>query len=46
MTDKECEKILLSKDMYIGQLATVKYFGYTNDNKLRFPILKSIRNYE
>lgn len=46
MTDKECKNILLSKDMYIGQLATVKYFGYTNDNKLRFPILKSIRNYE
>lgn len=46
MTDNECKNILSFKDKYIGQIATVKYFGYTNDNKLRFPILKSIRNYE
>ena len=46
MTDNECKNILSFKDKYIGQMATVKYFGYTNDNKLRFPILKSIRNYE
>lgn len=46
MTDVECEEMLLNKDKYIGQLASVKFFGYTNDGKLRFPIFKSVRNYE
>lgn len=46
MSDDDCKLLLKEKDKYIGQLATVKFFGYTNDNKLRFPVLKSIRNYE
>lgn len=33
-------------DSYIGQLLTVKFFGKTNDGNLRFPVGKSIRNYE
>ena len=46
MTNEECEEILRRKDELIGQLASVKFFGYTNDGKLRFPIFKSVRNYE
>ena len=46
MTDEECKEMLENKDKYIGKLASVKYFGYTNDGKLRFPIFKSVRNYE
>ena len=46
MSLDDCIDLLKNKDAYIGQLSTVKYFGYTNDNKLRFPVLKSIRNYE
>lgn len=46
MSLDKCIEMLENKDQYIGQLATVKFFGYTNDNKLRFPVLKSIRNYE
>ena len=45
-SDKECANILNNKESIIGQYGTVKYFGYTKDGKLRFPILKSIRNYE
>jgi ATP-dependent DNA ligase len=45
-TDEECSKMLSNKDYIIGKYGTVKYFGYTKDGKLRFPILKSIRDYE
>ena len=44
--DEECEQILNNKNELIGKLATVKYFGYTKDGKLRFPVLKAIRDYE
>lgn len=45
-TDEECIRILQQKEELIGKLATVEFFGYTSDGKLRFPILKSIRDYE
>lgn len=45
-TDEECVNILNDKNNLIGKLATVKYFGYTKDGKLRFPVLKAIRDYE
>ena len=45
-TDEECENILKEKNNLIGKWATVKFFGYTKDGKLRFPVLKCIRNYE
>lgn len=45
-TDEECENILKEKNNLIGKLATVKFFGYTKDGKLRFPVLKCIRDYE
>lgn len=45
-SDDECANILNKKHLLIGKLATVEFFGYTNDSKLRFPILKSIRDYE
>lgn len=45
-TDDECEQILKNKNDIIGKLGTVKFFGYTNDGKLRFPVLKTIRDYE
>lgn len=38
--------LLHNKEKYIGKLGTVTYFEETNDGKLRFPYLKSIRDYE
>ena len=46
MTDDECVSMLNNKNDIIGKLGSVKYFGYTNDGKLRFPIFKAVRNYE
>jgi DNA ligase-1 len=31
---------------YVGNLLTVKHFGFTDDKKPRFPVGISIRNYE
>ena len=45
-SDKECAEMLLNKEKYIGKFASVRFFGYTNDGMLRFPVLKSIRDYE
>ena len=45
-TDEECAEIFKNKEKYIGKQATVTFFGYTSDNKLRFPVLKSFRDYE
>lgn len=45
-SDEKCKNILDHKDLYVGTMATVKYFGLTNDGKLRFPVIKSFRNYE
>lgn len=47
-SDEECKEIIDNKEKYIGLEATVKYFGYTNDGMLRFPVVKSInrKNYE
>ena len=45
-SDEECKTFLKNKEDLIGKLATVKYFGYTTDGSLRFPILKAIRDYE
>ena len=47
-TDEECKEILENKENYIGKMATVCYFGETNDGLLRFPICKQInrREYE
>lgn len=42
----ECTLFLNNKNDYIGKFATIKFFGYTKDGKLRFPVLKAIRNYE
>lgn len=45
-SDDICNEMLKNKENYIGKLATVRFFGYTEDKKLRFPVLKSIRDYE
>ena len=45
-SDDICNEMLKDKENYIGKLATVRFFGYTEDKKLRFPVLKAIRNYE
>lgn len=45
-SDDICNEMLANKENYIGKLATVRFFGYTEDKKLRFPVLKAIRNYE
>jgi DNA ligase-1 len=45
-TDEECGEIYKNKNKYIGKEATVRFFGYTNDKKLRFPVLKAFRDYE
>lgn len=39
-------ELLHNKENYIGKLGTVTYFEETNDGKLRFPYLKTIRDYE
>ena len=39
-------QVLKDKNEVIGKYATVKYFSMTEDNKLRFPTLKNINNYE
>ena len=46
-TDDKCKEILENKNNYIGKMATICYFGVTNDGKLRFPVCKIIgRDYE
>lgn len=41
--DKEyLTEVLNNKSVYIGKLATVKYFGRTPDNSLRFPVVKDL----
>jgi DNA ligase-1 len=44
--DDKCKEMLENKNNYIGKMATVCYFGMTNDKLLRFPIVKAIRDYE
>lgn len=41
-SDEECAEILKNKEHYIGMMATVCYFGITNDGMLRFPVVKAI----
>ena len=41
-TDEKCKEILENKEKYIGKMATVCYFGVTNDGLLRFPVVKAI----
>lgn len=45
-SDLECIDILQNAYAYIGQKASVQFFGWTPDGKLRFPVLKAFRNYE
>ena len=40
------KQLWIDKDKLIGQKASVKFFNYTPDGKLRFPTLKTIRDYE
>ena len=44
--DDKCKEMLENKNDYIGKLATVRYFGYTNDGSLRFPVVKVINRGE
>lgn len=45
-TDDFCRKVLADEDLLIGQMCTVCFFGYTPDGALRFPKVKTIRDYE
>lgn len=45
-TDEMCAEMFKNKYKLIGKKATVRFFGYTNDGMLRFPVLKAIRDYE
>jgi len=45
-SDDKCKEILENKEKYIGKLATVCYFGETNDGMLRFPVVKSFNREE
>ena len=45
-SDEECAEMLYNKYKIIGKMASVKFFGYTNDGSLRFPVFKSVRDYE
>jgi hypothetical protein len=38
--------MLKNKSQFIGKMATVQYFGYTKDGKLRMGTMKSVRDYE
>jgi ATP-dependent DNA ligase len=39
-------QLLAKKKETIGKKATINYFGYTPDGKLRFPVCVAIRDYE
>lgn len=45
-SDDKCREIYENKYDYLGKKATVRFFGYTNDGMLRFPVLKAFRDYE
>lgn len=45
-TNEKCKEMLLNKNDLIGKKASVRFFGYTEDGKLRFPVFKAIRDYE
>lgn len=44
--DEKCKEIWKNREKYIGKLATVRYFGITNDGMLRFPVTKAINRFE
>ena len=44
--DAKCVEMMMYQNQYIGKLATVRYFGETNDGLLRFPVVKSINREE
>lgn len=41
-----CKELLDNKEKYIGKKATITYFEKTPDGSLRFPYLKTFRDYE
>ena len=41
-----CKELLENKENYIGKYATITFFEKTPDGSLRFPYLKSFRDYE
>lgn len=45
-TNEKCKEMLFNKNELIGKKASVRFFGYTEDGKLRFPVFKAIRDYE
>lgn len=45
-TDDKCIEMMLYPDFYVKKMATVRYFGETNDGMLRFPVVKSINRDE
>lgn len=40
------QNIYNNKDDYIGKMLTVKFFGYTDDGSIRFPVGIGVRDYE
>lgn len=44
--DTKCVEMMMYPSQYIGKLATVRYFGETNDGLLRFPVIKAINREE
>lgn len=45
-SDEKCKEILENKEKYVGSIATVRFFGYTADEMLRFPVVKSFNRQE
>lgn len=41
-----CRHVLANSDSYIGKMATVRFFGYTPDGALRFPVAKVLHEDE
>ena len=44
-TEDFMRRVLKDKEKIIGKMATIKFFGYTEDGSLRFPTVKCIVDY-
>lgn len=45
-TREERAEYFTNQQKYIGEMATIKFQGYSDDGVPRFPVLKTLRNYE
>ena len=43
VSHEEREKILINKDKYIGEVAEIRFFEYTDEGSLRFPVYHGLK---